>query len=390
MVVRVARPAPPPFDPTRRWRRWALRVGVVLALAAVALAAAYELQPPLPFDRIEQARAALRRARAEVREPNRELTAAVARAGALEVELARAKGAWLTYGKVEPLRALATDVESLALHAAATYREAADQQLGAARRRLAELADRVDELSAVLPAFPSDRAMRRHFLRSRIDLGRARAALGDGDLATAEEAMTSAAYHADALAGRFDDQSARMSDPTWLRRWQRWVDWTFAETAGGGLAVLVEKASGRCFLVRGGRVVATFTAELGRGGLAAKLHSGDGATPEGLYRVAEKRDGRRTKYYRALLLDYPNDDDRRAYDRARREGRIPRGRGIGGLIEIHGEGGKGTNWTDGCVALANRDMDRVFAAVANGTPVTIVGRAQIPGVPQAPAPTRAR
>jgi lipoprotein-anchoring transpeptidase ErfK/SrfK len=44
-----------------------------------------------------------------------------------------------------------------------------------------------------------------------------------------------------------------------------------------------------------------------------------------------------------------------------------------------GRGGKGSNWTDGCVALADEDMDRLFAAVAPGTPVTIVGRARVPG-----------
>jgi lipoprotein-anchoring transpeptidase ErfK/SrfK len=46
---------------------------------------------------------------------------------------------------------------------------------------------------------------------------------------------------------------------------------------------------------------------------------------------------------------------------------------IGGLIEIHGEGGQGRDWTNGCVALSNRDMDEVFALARVGTRVTIVG-----------------
>ena len=54
-------------------------------------------------------------------------------------------------------------------------------------------------------------------------------------------------------------------------------------------------------------------------------------------------------------------------------GTILTGVGIGNLIEIHGDGGEGRDWTDGCVALANPDMDRVFAHVRVGTPVTIVG-----------------
>jgi hypothetical protein len=52
---------------------------------------------------------------------------------------------------------------------------------------------------------------------------------------------------------------------------------------------------------------------------------------------------------------------------------LPAGARIGGLIEIHGEGGRNRDWTSGCVALANGDMDRVFDRAGIGTPVTIVG-----------------
>jgi L,D-peptidoglycan transpeptidase YkuD (ErfK/YbiS/YcfS/YnhG family) len=56
-----------------------------------------------------------------------------------------------------------------------------------------------------------------------------------------------------------------------------------------------------------------------------------------------------------------------------KSGTVPRRAGIGSLIEIHGDGGQGRDWTDGCVALDNRDMDRVFARASVGTTVTIVG-----------------
>ena len=52
---------------------------------------------------------------------------------------------------------------------------------------------------------------------------------------------------------------------------------------------------------------------------------------------------------------------------------MPAAAGIGGLIEIHGEGGRGRDWTRGCVALANPDIDDLFRHVEVGTPVTIVG-----------------
>ena len=80
-----------------------------------------------------------------------------------------------------------------------------------------------------------------------------------------------------------------------------------------------------------------------------------------------------SNYYKALALNYPNDEDRAEFDRLRRAGRIPRGTSLGGLIEIHGEGGRGRDWTKGCVALANQDMDDLFRRIGVGTPVTIVG-----------------
>ena len=54
-------------------------------------------------------------------------------------------------------------------------------------------------------------------------------------------------------------------------------------------------------------------------------------------------------------------------------------RSIGGAIEIHGHGGRAIDWTSGCVALKNEHMDRLYAGVAVGTPVTIVGTARLPG-----------
>ena len=111
--------------------------------------------------------------------------------------------------------------------------------------------------------------------------------------------------------------------------------------------------------------------DLGFNWIADKSRAGDGATPEGRYRIVSRTTA--SAYYRALLLDYPNADDRAEFARARRSGDVPRSAGIGGLIEIHGEGGRGRDWTKGCVALANPDMADLFARVSVGTPVTIVG-----------------
>ena len=96
------------------------------------------------------------------------------------------------------------------------------------------------------------------------------------------------------------------------------------------------------------------------------------ASPEGRYRITHEL--QRSRYYKALRLDYPNDEDRSRYREARRRGLVKAS--IGGLIEIHGEGGRGEDWTMGCVALANSDMDHLMRQVGVGTPVTIVRRAE--------------
>jgi hypothetical protein len=166
----------------------------------------------------------------------------------------------------------------------------------------------------------------------------------------------------------------RFSDPTLVTLWRGLAEATVEESRRSGkAAIVVDKLRRRVSLYRAGRRIAQFDAELGANGLERKRHSGDRATPEGRYRVSVKKSRGATKYHLALLIDYPNADDQRRYRQGVAEGSIPRSAGIGGLIEIHGGGGSGRDWTDGCVALTNEDMDRLFPEVQVGTPVTIVG-----------------
>jgi murein L,D-transpeptidase YafK len=97
------------------------------------------------------------------------------------------------------------------------------------------------------------------------------------------------------------------------------------------------------------------------------------ATPEGMYKIAQKFDGSKTKYYKALLLDYPNEEDKEKFRSEIQHGSLPASAKIGGLIEIHGNGGKGIDWTAGCIALTDSEMDIVFRIAKVGTPVTIIG-----------------
>jgi L,D-peptidoglycan transpeptidase YkuD (ErfK/YbiS/YcfS/YnhG family) len=170
-----------------------------------------------------------------------------------------------------------------------------------------------------------------------------------------------------ALHSRFEDPRAR-------RQWTSWVAETIEQSRQtGGVAILVDKLARKLEVYDGGKRIATYVAELGANGLKQKRHAGDRATPEGRYRITEVRGTNATKFYKALMLNYPNGEDRARFEFAKRRGEIPQRAGIGSLIEIHGEGGEGKDWTDGCVALRNRDMDSLFRYARVGTPVTIVG-----------------
>jgi hypothetical protein len=74
-----------------------------------------------------------------------------------------------------------------------------------------------------------------------------------------------------------------------------------------------------------------------------------------------------------MLIDYPNADDRARFAQKKRQGIISRSAGIGNLIEIHGNGGRGFDWTSGCVGMRDRDIDDLYRLVGSGTRVTIVG-----------------
>jgi hypothetical protein len=364
--------------------RGALAIVTLLA-GTLSVALGFVAVQPLPGRRVEAARAALREARvACAAERCPDLARAEAAADRLETRLAQERSAWWRSPRSSQVAELARDVETAAqatVRALASQEELIRHQLAASRQaveaRLQRLSGRVD----VRP----DRGLHRAVGQARLKLAAASLAEERGDVETARSELAAAAValdHLDRLALDLDLTHSRFHDPDLRRQWQGWVDDTVAESRlAAAAAVVVDKLRHRLILLAAGEVDQVFPAELGRNGLADKLFEGDLATPEGRYRVTEKRDRGATLFYRALMLDYPNQDDRREFEAARRRGLIPAGRGIGGLIEIHGDGGQGQDWTNGCVALPNRDMDRLFAAVEVGTPVTVVGTAQLGGEP---------
>jgi len=159
-----------------------------------------------------------------------------------------------------------------------------------------------------------------------------------------------------------------------LPLWKTWaeetVEWSRVNKQA---AVIIDKFAHTCLVYKNGQRINEFPAELGKNWLGPKQQQGDLATPEGKYAIRQKKAGAQTKYHKALVLNYPNERDKMNFQSAVKTGRLSAEARIGGLIEIHGEGAKGVDWTQGCIALKNEEMDRLFDMTRVGTPVTIVG-----------------
>jgi murein L,D-transpeptidase YafK len=134
--------------------------------------------------------------------------------------------------------------------------------------------------------------------------------------------------------------------------------------------VLVVKSERRLYLLHAGKTFGDYHIALGSNPEGPKREQGDRRTPEGNYTLDFKKPD--SDYYRAIHINYPNDADK---IRAREAGVSP-----GGAIMIHGQpNGWGWfsiirqrfDWTAGCIALSNGDMDEVWKAVDPGTPIEI-------------------
>jgi murein L,D-transpeptidase YafK len=128
----------------------------------------------------------------------------------------------------------------------------------------------------------------------------------------------------------------------------------------------------KLYAYRDGEVLMTFNTALGFRPRGHKVQEGDGRTPEGRYYINAARHD--SDYHLALQISYPNAADRR---RARTLGVRP-----GGQIMIHGlDPGIDAqwhdrhwmfNWTNGCIAVTNSEMEILWDSVALGTPIEII------------------
>lgn len=134
--------------------------------------------------------------------------------------------------------------------------------------------------------------------------------------------------------------------------------------------VLVIKSERRMFLIKDGKVLRHYDISLGRNPVGHKEREGDKRTPEGHYLLDYKLED--SAFYKAIHISYPNERD---LENATRKKLDP-----GGKIMIHGQpNGNGHlakvtqqyDWTSGCIAVTNKDMDEIWSLIEEDTPITI-------------------
>ena len=133
--------------------------------------------------------------------------------------------------------------------------------------------------------------------------------------------------------------------------------------------VVVNKSDRMMYLVSGKTVLKSYKVALGNQPLGAKQFEGDGKTPEGIYFI--NRFNPRSAYHLSVGVSYPNTQDTA---RALSAGMRP-----GGDIFIHGRGRYGAaaaaakkmDWTAGCIAVEDSEIEEIFAMLQGGVPVVI-------------------
>lgn len=134
--------------------------------------------------------------------------------------------------------------------------------------------------------------------------------------------------------------------------------------------VVVMKSSNTLNLYKNQRLIQAFPVVFGASPIGHKQQEGDERTPEGRYTLDFKKAD--SAFYKAIHISYPNAQD---VESAKKRGVSP-----GGAVMIHGQKNhfgwasfitQKFNWTNGCIALTNEDMEQVWQAVDAGTPIEI-------------------
>lgn len=236
--------------------------------------------------------------------------------------------------------------------------------------QISSFKNRIETLKKLTEIINEGRLARKDLIKAELLLSEATNQYNNNDYVAAENKIKNLSGFIKAAEDTMLPIFNRYADRSHINKWQQMADETIAESKKRGIPVIIVNKSKRLLMLyKNGVPFKTYNVALGRNGSLDKLHAGDNSTPEGKYKVINKISA--SRYHKALLINYPNEEDRRNFIRAKKNGLVPTGARIGGLIEIHG-GGKDT-MTYGCIAMDNNAIDYIFSLVFVGTPVTIVG-----------------
>ena len=135
--------------------------------------------------------------------------------------------------------------------------------------------------------------------------------------------------------------------------------------------IRVDKSARTLTLLRGSQILKTYAVALGSAPIGPKAREGDGRTPEGQYEIDSRN--ARSHFHLALHISYPDANDR---TRAQQAG-VPAGgdimvhglpNGLGWLGKLH----RWRDWTDGCIAVTNPEMDEIWSLVKPHTAIEII------------------
>ena len=277
------------------------------------------------------------------------------------------------FGWFRNYESIRSEYRDLVDQGAALLAEIENQKASASKSVAGEalsLKTRVDRLKSMTGYFNENSAVRKNLIQADIKLAEVDILLRKEQFETVQTTLANCRLFIEKAEEATAAVLSRYLEEDQLDKWKKWTDETIGESRKKGIVVvIVNKLERKLTVYRKGEALASYDIGLGRYGLSDKLYAGDDATPEGKYQIIRKYPT--SIYSKALLINYPNEEDKKAFAAAKKSGLVPGQADIGGAIEIHG-GGK-DSLTKGCVGLEDRDMDEVYRLTETGTPVTIVG-----------------
>ncbi|MBI3593698.1 MAG: L,D-transpeptidase family protein [Nitrospirae bacterium] len=151
-----------------------------------------------------------------------------------------------------------------------------------------------------------------------------------------------------------------------------WANWPISPLPDGSVSnyLIITKSTRSLELYKDHTLLRSYHVSIGRHSVGPKQKEGDGRTPEGTYTIDYHKQA--SSFHKALHISYPSNSETAQA--------LARGDKPGGLIMIHGmRNGLGflgrlhtfLDWTDGCIAVTNHEIEEIWRVVPDGTPVNI-------------------